>query len=53
MLDVLAAMQVALGHIFTPEALFWLVFGSIVGLFFGAMPGIGAVMVISLLIPFS
>lgn len=53
MVDVLVAMGVALTHIFTAEALLFLVFGSIVGLFFGALPGIGAVVVISLLIPFS
>jgi len=51
--DVLVAMQTALIHSFTPEALVFLGFGSIVGLFFGALPGIGAVVLISLLIPFS
>ena len=53
MADVVVAMGTALSHIFTAEGLLFLVFGSLVGLFFGALPGIGAVVVISLLIPFS
>jgi putative tricarboxylic transport membrane protein len=53
MAEVIAATHVALGHMITPEAFFFLFFGSILGLIFGALPGVGPVAVISLLIPFS
>ncbi|MDP2930885.1 MAG: tripartite tricarboxylate transporter permease, partial [Chloroflexota bacterium] len=51
--DILGTLGTVLQSYGRLDVQLWLVFGSILSLFFGALPGISATTVIALLIPFS
>lgn len=53
MWDVLAALPSAVTEAFTFSAIFYLLAGSLLGFVFGALPGLGGVAAMALLIPFS
>jgi putative tricarboxylic transport membrane protein len=50
---MLEAVNVAIGHLLIPANLAYLFLGSIIGLIFGILPGLGGVVALALALPFS